>query len=105
MDTWFDSPYGRKKIYYFDWVASGRLYKPIEDKITNVFGPFVANTHTETSETGTRMTLSYHYAHDWIKKHVNAGRDDVIITAGSGMTSVVNKLQRILGLERMQPAQ
>ena len=57
QDTFFDSPYGRKKIYYFDWVAGGRLYAPIEDKITDVFGPFVANTHTGTSETGIRMTL------------------------------------------------
>ena len=97
-DTWFDSPYGRKKVCYFDWVASGRLYAPIEEKLTRVFGPFVANTHTETSETGTRMTLCYRYAHEFIKKHVNAGTNDVIITAGPGMTTVVNKLQRILGL-------
>ena len=97
-DACFDSPYGKMRICYFDWVAGGRLYKPIEDKITKVFGPFVANTHTETSETGTRMTLCYRYAHEYIKKHVNAGPNDVIITSGSGMTSVVNKLQRMLGL-------
>jgi selenocysteine lyase/cysteine desulfurase len=97
-DAIFDSPYGRKRIFYFDWVASGRLYKPIEDKIANVFGPYVANTHTETSETGTRMTLCYRYAHDYIKKHVNAGPNDVIVTAGPGMTTVVNKLQRMLSL-------
>ncbi len=97
-DAFYESPYGRKKIHYFDWIAGGRLYKPIEDKITRVFGPFVANTHTETCEVGTRMTLCYRYAHEFIKKHVNAGPNDVIITAGSGMTSVVNKLQRILSL-------
>jgi selenocysteine lyase/cysteine desulfurase len=97
-DACFDSPYGSIKIHYLDWVAGGRMYRPIEDRITNVFGPFVANTHTETSETGNRMTLCYHYAHEYIKKHVNAGPNDIIITAGSGMTSVVNKLQRILSL-------
>lgn len=98
-DMHFDSPYGKKKIIYADWVASGRLYKPIEDQITNTIGPFVGNTHTETSETGTLMTKAYHYSHKFIKKHVNAGPDDVIITAGAGMTAVVNKLQRILGLK------
>lgn len=92
------SPYGKQKVYYFDWVASGRLYRQIEDTIAHKFGPFVANTHTEASETGTRMTLSYHFAHEYIKKHVNANANDIIITAGFGMTSVVNKLQRILGL-------
>jgi selenocysteine lyase/cysteine desulfurase len=97
-DDYFDSPYGSKKIRYFDWVAGGRLYKPIEDRIVELFGPFIANTHTETSETGRRMTLCYRYAHELIKKHVNAGPNDIIITAGSGMTTVVNKLQRILSL-------
>lgn len=95
----FRSPYGKKKIVYGDWIASGRLYKPIENKISNIFGPFVGNTHTETSETGARMTHAYHWAHKLIKKHVNAGENDVIITAGSGMTAVVNKFQRILGLK------
>jgi selenocysteine lyase/cysteine desulfurase len=97
-DAFFDSPFGRKKIYYFDWVAGGRLYAPIEDKMTGIFGPFVANTHTQASETGTRMTLCYRFAHEYIKKHVNAGPNDVIITAGPGMTTVVNKLQRMLSL-------
>lgn len=92
------SPYGRKTIVYADWIASGRLYKPIERVITERFGPFVANTHTEASETGTIMTKAYHHAHKLIKEHVNAGLNDVIITAGSGMTTVINKFQRMLGL-------
>lgn len=99
VDTFFDSPYGRKPIVYADWIASGRLYKPIEEQLTNTFGPFVGNTHTETSETGLRMTKAYHWAHQFIKEQVNAGENDVIITAGFGMTTVINKFQRILGLK------
>lgn len=98
FDQTFLSPYGEKKIVYADWIASGRLYKPIEDKISTLFGPFVGNTHSEESITGTTMTIAYHYSHDLIKKHVNAGKDDVIVTAGAGMTGMVNKFQRILGL-------
>jgi selenocysteine lyase/cysteine desulfurase len=75
------------------------LYAPIEKKLSEDFGPFVANTHTGTNITGSLMTQSYQYAHQYIKKHVNAGPSDVIITAGFGMTAVVNKLQRILGLK------
>lgn len=93
------TPYGEKNIIYTDWVASGRLYLPIEKKIQETFGPWVANTHTETSETGTIMTKSYHWAHQIIKNHVNAGSDDILITSGNGMTSVINKFQRILGLK------
>ncbi|MEA3317807.1 MAG: aminotransferase class V-fold PLP-dependent enzyme, partial [Bacteroidota bacterium] len=99
IDSSYKSPFGEKKIMYADWIASGRLYKPIEEKILKNFGPFVANTHTETSETGTRMTHSYHYAKKIIKKHVNAGPDDVFIQAGFGMTAAINKLQRILGFK------
>lgn len=95
----FTTPYGEKKMIYADWVASGRLYKDIEDIISNRFGPFVANTHTETSETGTIMTKAYHHAKDIIRKHVNASENDILITSGFGMTGVVNKLQRILGLK------
>ena len=99
IDQTFQSPYGEQKIVYADWIASGRLYAPIENKIANIIGPFVGNTHTETSETGTRMTQAYHWSHKLIKKHVNAGPNDIIITSGSGMTDVINKFQRILGLK------
>lgn len=94
----FESPFGKKKILYTDWTASGRLYRPIEEKLINQFGPFVANTHTETSTTGSVMTQAYHKARAIIKKHVNASENDCLITEGTGMTGVVNKFQRILGL-------
>ena len=94
----FQSPFGKKNIIYTDWTASGRLYRPIEEKMMNEFGPFVANTHTETSVTGTAMTMAYHEARHIIKHHVNASESDILITDGTGMTGVVNKFQRILGL-------
>ena len=99
IDQEFKTPYGTKKIVYGDWIASGRLYRPIEERISNEIGPFVGNTHTETSETGIRMTHAYHRSHQLIKEHVNAEPSDVIITAGFGMTAVINKFQRILGLK------
>ena len=99
IDQKFESPFGIKKIVYTDWTASGRLYRPIEEKLMNEFGPFVANTHTETTVSGTAMTMAYHKARNIIKNHVNASADDVLITDGTGMTGVVNKFQRILGLK------
>ena len=51
-NTTFMSPYGEKNIVYSDWTASGRLYEPIERALLDKFGPYVANTHTETSVTG-----------------------------------------------------
>ncbi len=99
IEQQFESPFGQRKIVYTDWTASGRLYRPIEEKLMNEFGPFVANTHTETTVSGTAMTMAYHEARHIIKKHVNASKDDVLITSGTGMTGVINKFQRILGLK------
>ena len=100
----FESPFGKKEIIYADWTASGRAYQPIEECIQKEIMPFLANTHTETTITGTLMSKAYEEAKIIIKKHVHANSDDVLIFCGSGMTSAVNKLQRILGLripERM----
>ena len=99
VDQEFKSPFGTKKMIYADWIASGRLYQPIEERFQKEIAPFIGNTHTETTESGTLMTKAYQYAHKKIKEHVNADENDVIITAGSGMTGVINKFQRILGLK------
>ena len=95
----FTSKFGTHKIIYTDWTASGRLYGPIEDLISNKIGPFVANTHTETNTTGKSMTIAYKKAKEIIKKHINANDNDVLINYGTGMTAAINKLQRILNLK------
>ncbi|MEZ4699366.1 MAG: aminotransferase class V-fold PLP-dependent enzyme [Rhodothermales bacterium] len=97
-DARFESAYGNQPLVYADWIASGRLYQPIEDRMTALFGPMVGNTHTEASVTGTTMTRAYHEAQRLIKAHVHAGPDDAIIMVGSGMTGAISKFQRILGL-------
>lgn len=99
IDSSYRTIYGEQQLIYADWIAGGRLYRPIEEKMLNLFGPMVANTHTESSYTGKFMTEAYHYALQQIKHHVNAGTDDVIVTSGFGMTSSINKFQRILGLK------
>ncbi|MBU2881558.1 aminotransferase class V-fold PLP-dependent enzyme [Psychrosphaera sp. B3R10] len=88
----------KRDVVYADWTASGRLYQPIETFLVEQLGPYVANTHTETNLTGSTMTRAYHDAQQIIKRHVNASANDALISAGSGMTTVVNKLQRMLGL-------
>lgn len=98
----FRSPYGEQRIVYADWTASGRLYRPIEERLLDGLGPYVGNTHSESSETGRAMTLAYHEAHRILKAHANAGPDDLIISSGTGMTGVINKFQRILGLKAPQ---
>ncbi|PKL85554.1 MAG: selenocysteine lyase [Ignavibacteriae bacterium HGW-Ignavibacteriae-1] len=97
IDTQFESPYGTKKLLYADWTATGRVYLPIEKFLIEEISPFVANTHSFNSFTGSTTTLAYKMALKYIKRHVGAYDSDVIISAYSGMTGVVNKFQRMLG--------
>ncbi len=94
----FESPFGIRRIIYADWTASGRAYRPIENYIQHEILPFVGNTHTSTTVTGSSMSQAYEEAKSIVKTHVNASTDDVLLFCGSGMTAAVNKLQRILGL-------
>ena len=45
------------------------------------------------------MSLAYHEASRIIKQHIGANEKDVLISGGAGMTMLVNKFQRILGLK------
>ncbi|MCC5916671.1 MAG: aminotransferase class V-fold PLP-dependent enzyme [Cryomorphaceae bacterium] len=99
IDAEYETPFGKKRLIYADWIASGRLYAPIEKRISEEIGPFVANTHTETSFTGALLTNAYDQAKKVIKEHVHANDRDVLLFAGTGMTGAVLKLQRILGLK------
>jgi len=107
IDAEFDAGFGRHRIIYADWTASGRMYSPIEERMSRDVAPYVANTHTETSFCGTTMTRAYAEATNTIRRHVNAKESDAVICYGSGMTAVVNKLQRMMGLrvhERFRPS-
>ena len=99
IDAEIETPYGSKKLIYADWIASGRLYSKIERKITEEIGPMVGNTHSESTATGKAMAAAYHQAQRIVKNHVHANEDDVLIFTGTGMTSAIVKLQRIIGLK------
>ncbi|WP_216639113.1 aminotransferase class V-fold PLP-dependent enzyme [Flammeovirga sp. SJP92] len=85
------------RIVYADWTASARMYQPIETRLLQDVLPYVANTHTDSNYTSSKMTYAYQKAKDIIKAHVGASEDDLLISSDAGMTGVMNKLQRILG--------
>jgi len=87
-----------KDRIYADWTASGLLYRPIEQRLSDIAGSLMANTHTEDSFTGRQMTRWLDDAGKRIKQHVNASSSDVLINAGNGMTGALAKFIRMLGL-------
>lgn len=59
----------------------------------------MADTHSFSSESGKSTTFLYHEARSIIKQHVNATAEDILVTTGTGMTAVLNKLVHILDLK------
>ena len=98
-DQYIVTCFGKKPLIYADWIASGRLYAPIEKIMLKTIGPRIGNTHSYSSETGTFTTHAYHFARHIIKSHVNADENDILITTGTGMTAALSKLQRLIGLK------
>jgi len=97
-DAVLDGPDGPRPLRYFDWIASGRFHRAVEDELNTRVLPFMANTHTETSATGRAMTRWYEAAFRRIAGYVNAGPDDVVLPVGSGSTGAVNRLIHVMGL-------
>ncbi len=97
-DARLSTPEGDKPLLYFDYVASGRFHRSVEDALNSRVLPYMANTHTETSSTGRMMTHWYERAFKRIAGYVNASSDDVVLAIGSGSTGAVNRLIQAMGL-------
>ena len=93
IDKVFQTQFGKKRVIYCDWTASGKQLKCIETYINNQVMPFYANTHTTTSVTGVQTTKFRNDARDIIMKSCGCNKNkDVAIFCGNGVTGAINKL-------------
>ena len=96
-DTCVATPFGSRRIVYADHVASGRSLQWVEDFIAAHVLPMYANTHTEDSATGARMTALAQDAARCIKASLGA-QGGKLLFCGTGCTAAIKRLQEILGL-------
>lgn len=89
-------PYGNRILTYADYIASGQPLSFVEKLIEKTVFPYYANTHTEASYTGLFTSHLREDARSIIKSCVNATEDDVLIFCGSGSTSAMDKINRLL---------
>lgn len=92
--------FGLRPLVYADYTASGRGLGFIESYIQNTVLPWYANTHTTSSATGAQTTAFREQARKEIAKAVNANDNDQVIFCGSGATAAVDKLLKLLELDK-----
>lgn len=91
-------PYGTKDLVYADYVASGRALHQVEHFILEEVLPYYANSHTEASYCGGFMTHMRREARRTIAELCGARDEHAVIFTGSGATSGINRLVKLLGV-------
>ena len=96
-DSFIETPFGSRRLFYADHTASGRGVTFIEDSVREDLALY-GNTHTEDDATGIITSRRLRAAEQTIKRLVNAGPAHKLVPVGAGTTAAVHLLQQILGI-------
>lgn len=91
-------PFGRHRMIYADYVASGRALRQVEQTIMDKVLPYYANSHTEASHCGGMMTRLRRAARAEILRCARGGDEHAVIFTGSGATAGLNRLVHLFGV-------
>lgn len=98
-DIVLETESGPKKMIYADYVASGRALTQVEDFVLREVLPYYANSHTEQSLCGARMTRMREDARKIIARHCDANAEEhAVIFGGSGATTGINQAIHLFGI-------
>ncbi len=93
-----DTPYGRRRVVYADYTASGRSVEFIERYIAEVVLPRYANTHTESSGTGRQTSRFRAEARRLVGASFGADHRHAVLFCGTGSTGAIDRMVHALGL-------
>lgn len=102
-DVLIPGPNGPQKILYADYVASGRALRQVETFVMEEILPYYANSHTEASFCGQKMTRMRAAARRVIARECGATEKHAVIFSGSGATAGLNRLVHLFGCDRALP--
>lgn len=94
----FFGPFGRRKVVYCDYTASGRSLQFLEEYITKEVLPLLGDTRTSTSICSLQSSLFRHEARDIVRHAVGAGEQDAVLFMGQGTAGALRTLLRHLDL-------
>ncbi|XP_059663533.1 uncharacterized protein LOC132309222 [Cornus florida] len=97
-DVEFETPFGKRRLTYADYTASGRCLQFIEKYIIEKVLPFYGNTHTSDSYVGDQTTTMVHAASKYVKSCLGGKEEDALLFVGSGTTAAIKRLQEVMGI-------
>ena len=104
QDVMIDGPFGPRPLVYADYVASGRSLLQVEQFVLEHILPYYANSHTEASYCGGRMTAMRRAARGIVARACGARAEHAVIFTGAGATAGINRLVSLLGADRPDAA-
>ncbi|XP_053973350.1 uncharacterized protein LOC128873662 [Hylaeus volcanicus] len=96
----FFGPFGRRKVVYCDYTASGRSLQFLEEYIAKEVLPCLGDTRTSTSICSLQSSLFRHEARDIVRHAVGAGEQDAVLFTGQGTAAALRTLLRHLDLTK-----
>ncbi|KAB0799551.1 hypothetical protein PPYR_07431 [Photinus pyralis] len=94
----FLGPFGRRKVVFCDYIASGRSLQFIEEYILREVLPCFGNTWSTTNITTIQTSLFRQEAREIIKNAVNASEEDAVIFTENGCVGAIQKMINSLDL-------
>ncbi|XP_076224851.1 uncharacterized protein LOC116430111 [Nomia melanderi] len=96
----FFGPFGRRKVVYCDYTASGRSLQFLEEYIAKEVLPCLGDTRASTSICSLQSSLFRHEARDIVRHAVGAGEQDAVLFTGQGTAAALRALLRHLDLSK-----